>query len=63
MTTAHLLCLYLPSRAAEIVVDKNKDIAKRQMEKEGFTALHIAAANDHVEIASLLLTKVRLILA
>ena len=39
------------------MLNKNKDIAKRQM-KEGYTALHIAAANDHVEIASLLITKV-----
>ena len=39
------------------MVSKNKEIAKRKM-KEGFTALHIAAANDHVEIAGLLLTKV-----
>ena len=40
-----------------MVIEKNTEIAKRQM-KEGYTALHIAAANDHVEIASLLLTKV-----
>ncbi|WAR13828.1 MIB2-like protein [Mya arenaria] len=40
--------------AAEIILDRKVDIKDRRM-TEGFAALHICAANDHVEIASLLI--------
>ena len=39
-------------------MDKKKIVVNEKM-SEGFTALHIAAANDHVEIASALIHKVR----
>lgn len=40
-----------------MIIEKNKSVVNEQM-SEGFTALHIAAANDHVEIASALIRKV-----
>lgn len=40
-----------------MIIEKNKSVVDEQM-SEGFTALHIAAANDHVEIASTLIRKV-----
>lgn len=44
------------SQAVEVAVEKNKGIVNDKM-KEGFTALHVAAANDYVELCSILVTK------
>jgi ankyrin repeat protein len=47
-----LLC-----RATDLILQKQRSLVDERM-KEGFSALHIAAANDHVELASALLSKV-----
>jgi ankyrin repeat protein len=44
-------------RAVNVVIDKNTSIVNDKM-AEGFTALHIAVANDFVEICSVLINRV-----
>ena len=44
-------------RAVKLILEKNNSIVDMTMDG-GFTALHIAAANDFVEITSLLLDSV-----
>lgn len=43
-------------RAVEIILKKRPKIVNEKMaDKDGFTALHIAASNDFVEIANVLI--------
>lgn len=53
-----LFCI-LPYRAVERIIVKTGD-ALNVAKSDGFTTLHIAAINDHREIAKLLLKQVNL---
>ncbi|KAL5013169.1 hypothetical protein ScPMuIL_007439, partial [Solemya velum] len=43
--------------ALDIMIGKDKSIVDVKLQNEGFTSLHIAAVNDHIEIASDLIHK------
>ena len=55
-----LFCV-LPYRAVERIIVKTGD-ALNVAKSDGFTTLHIAAINDHREIAKLLLKQVNLLI-
>lgn len=48
---------YIETSAVERILEKSPGIA-HVTKSDGFTALHIAAINDHKEIASILILKV-----
>jgi E3 ubiquitin-protein ligase mind-bomb len=53
------LCLFSLSRAIELILSKivNRRWLVDEKKDDGFTALHLAALNDHCHVAELLLTQ------